>query len=179
MSTLFVNNLNTASGTDITVASGKTIKAPGMIVQVQSGQTSTQTTLASNRTTYTDVGLSVTITPKYANSKIYVNVTGNGYASDATDNPLHKIVRTVGGTATAIARTDYMFYGSPDGNGGAYCQSVMDSAQSTAAHEYKIQMRSDTDGGNVYFNVNDSSNAGPSGDVESQLSTIMVMEIAQ
>ena len=27
MSTLFVNNLNTASGTDITVASGKTIKA--------------------------------------------------------------------------------------------------------------------------------------------------------
>ena len=32
MSTLFVNNLNTVSGTDITVASGKTIKAPGMIV---------------------------------------------------------------------------------------------------------------------------------------------------
>ena len=73
MSTLFVNNLNTASGTDITVASGKTIKAPGMVVQVQSGQCVTQTTLSSNRATYTDVGLSVTITPKYANSKIYVN----------------------------------------------------------------------------------------------------------
>ena len=178
MSTLFVNNLNTASGTDITVASGKTIKAPGMVVQVQSGQCITQTTLSSNRATYTDVGLSVTITPKYANSKIYVNVTGNGYASSSTDNPLHKIVRTVSGSATTIASTDYMMYGSPDGNGGAYCQSVMDTAQSTAAHEYKIQMRSDKDTGNVYFNVNDSSNAAPAAN-ESMLSTIMVMEIAQ
>ena len=177
MSTLFVNNLNTASGTDITVASGKTIKAPGMVVQVQSGQCITQTTLSSNRATYTDVGLSVTITPKYANSKIYVNVTGNGYASDATDNPLHRIVRTVSGTATSIASTDYMMYGNQDGNGGAYCQSVMDTAQSTAAHEYKIQMRSDTDGGNVYFNVNDTNNQGTTN--EAQLSTIMVMEIAQ
>ena len=185
MSTLFVNNLNTSSGTTITIPTGKqlvgtdtnSIKAPGMIVQVQSGQCVSQTTLTSNRTTYTDVGLSVTITPKYSNSKIYVNVTGNGYASDATDNPLHRILRTVSGTATSIASTDYMMYGNPDGNGGAYCQSVMDTAQSTAAHEYKIQMRSDTDGGNVYFNVNDTNNQGTTN--EAQLSTIMVMEIAQ
>ena len=179
MSTLFVNNLNTASGTDITVASGKTIKAPGMVVQVQSGQCTTQTTLSSSRTTYTNVGLSVTITPKYANSKIYVNVTGNGYASAATDNPLHRIVRTVSGSATTIASTDYMMYAGTGGTGGAYCQSIMDTAQSTAAHEYRIQIRSDKDSDNVYFNVNDSSNAGPAGEVESQLSTIMVMEIAQ
>ena len=171
-STLTVDNI-------VGATSSGSVKMPaGYIVQVQSGQTIIQTTLASNRTTYTDVGLSVTITPKYANSKIYVNVTGNGYASDATDNPLHRIVRTVSGTATTIASTDYMMYGQPDGNGGAYCQSVMDSAQSTAAHEYKIQMRSDKDGGNVYFNVNDSSNAGPATN-ESMLSTIMVMEIAQ
>ena len=176
-STLKINNLDTASGTDITVASGKTIKAPGMVVQVQSGQLDTQLTLSSNRTTYTDTGLSVTITPKYSNSKIYVNATGNGYASDATDNPLHRILRTVGGTATSIAATDYMMYGSPDGNGGAYCQSVMDSAQSTAAHEYKVQIRSDTDGGNVYFNVNDTNNQGTTN--EAQRSTIMVMEIVQ
>ena len=171
-STLTVDNI-------VGATSSGSVKLPaGYIVQVQSGQTIIQTTLASNRTTYTDVGLSVTITPKYAKSKIYVNVTGNGYASDATDNPLHRIVRTVSGTATTIASTDYMMYGQPDGNGGAYCQSVMDSAQSTAAHEYKIQMRSDKDGGNVYFNVNDSSNAGPATN-ESMLSTIMVMEIAQ
>ena len=34
MSTLFVNNLNTASGTTITVPSGKDLTAPGHIIQV-------------------------------------------------------------------------------------------------------------------------------------------------
>ena len=186
MSTLFVNNLNTASGSTITIPTGKqligtdtnSIKAPGMVVQVQSGQCISQTTLSSNKTTYTDVGCSVTITPKYSNSKIYVTATGNGYAAASGDNPLHRILRTVGGTATSIASTDYMMYsGHGDGTGGAYCQSVMDTAQSTAAHEYKIQIRSDTDGGTVYFNVNDTNNQGTTN--EAQLSTIMVMEIAQ
>lgn len=178
MSTLFVNNLNTASGTDITVASGKTIKAPGMIVQVQSGQTDTQVTKSSSLATFSDTGLSVTITPKYSNSKIYVIATGNGYAAAGTDNPLHKIVRTVSGTATSIAATDYMMYsGHGDGTGGAYVQSVMDTAQSTAAHEYKVQIRSDNSAGTVYFNVNDTNNQGTT--VEAQRSTIMVMEIAQ
>ena len=127
MSTLFVNNLNTASGTDITVASGKTIKAPGMIVQVQSGQTSNQLTLNSNQSTQTDVGLSVTITPKYSNSKIYVIATGNSYAASNSDNPLHRIVRTVSGTATSIAATDYISYrgGGGGGTGTAYVLSLI------------------------------------------------------
>ena len=34
MSTLFVNNLNTASGTTITVPSGKVLTAPGHIIKV-------------------------------------------------------------------------------------------------------------------------------------------------
>ena len=179
MSTLFVNNLNTASGTDITVASGKTIKAPGMIVQVQSGQLDTQFTMSSNQSTQTDVGLSVTITPKYSNSKLFVQATGNTYSSAYNDNPLHRIVRTVGGVATSIAATDYMTYSQNNsgGQGGAYVQSVMDTAQSTAAHEYKIQIRSDLGNNTVYFNVNDTNNQGTS--EEAQRSTIMVMEIAQ
>jgi len=179
MSTLFVNNLNTASGTDITVASGKTIKAPGMIVQVQSGQLDTQFTMSSNQSTQTDVGLSVTITPKYSNSKLFVQATGNTYSSQYNDNPLHRIVRTVGGVATSIAATDYMTYSQNNsgGQGGAYVQSVMDTAQSTAAHEYKIQIRSDLGSNTVYFNVNDTNNQGTS--EEAQRSTIVVMEIAQ
>ena len=178
-STLKINNLDTASGTDITVASGKTIKAPGMIVQVQSGQLDTQLTLSTNRTTKTDTGLSVTITPKYSNSKLFVQATGNTYSAHYNDNPLHYIIRTVSGTATSVAATDYMTYSQNNsgGQGGAYVQSVMDTAQSTAAHEYKIQIRSDSDGGTVYFNVNDTNNQGTSD--EAQRSTIMVMEIAQ
>ena len=187
MSTLFVNNLNTASGSTITIPTGKqlvgtdinSIKAPGMIVQVQSGQVTVQTTLSSSQSTQTDVGLSVTITPKYSNSKIYVMATGNSYAASNSDNPLHRIVRTVSGTATSIAATDYISYrgGGGGGTGTSYVQSVMDSAQSTAAHEYKIQIRSDTGSGTVYFNVNDTNNQGTT--EEAQRSTIMVMEIVQ
>ena len=186
MSTLFVNNLNTASGSTITIPTGKqlvgtdinSIKAPGMIVQVQSAQTSVQLTLNSSQSTQTDVGLSVTITPKYSNSKIYVIATGNAYAASNSDNPLHRIVRTVSGTATSIAATDYIAYrgGGGGGTGTSYVQSVMDPAQSRAAHEYKIQIRSDTGSGTVYFNVRDA--AGGTSE-EAQLSTIMVMEIAQ
>jgi len=152
----------------------------GTIVQVQSGQLDTQLTLNTNKTTKTDTGLSVTITPKYSNSKLFVLSTGNTYSSVYNDNPLHYIIRTVSGTATSVAATDYITYNSSSsagGIGGAYVQSVMDSAQSTAAHEYKIQIRSDTDGGAIYFNVNDTNNQGTSD--EAQRSTIMVMEIAQ
>ena len=171
-STLTVDNI-------VGATTAANVKLPaGYIVQVQSGQTSNQLTLNSNQGTQTDVGLSVTITPKYSNSKIYVIATGNAYAASNSDNPLHRIVRTVGGTATSIAATDYIAYrgGGGGGTGTSYVQSVMDSAQSTAAHEYKVQIRSDTGGGIVYFNVRDS--AGGTSE-EAQLSTIMVMEIAQ
>ena len=186
MSTLFVNNLNTASGSTITIPTGKqligtdtnSIKAPGMIVQVVSGQLDDQLTLSTNKTVKTDTGLTVTITPKYSNSKLFVQATGNTYSAHYNDNPLHYIIRTVSGTATSIGATDYMTYSQNNsgGQGGAYVQSVMDTAQSTAAHQYKIQIRSDNNQGTVYFNVRDS--AGGIGD-EAQRSTIMVMEIAQ
>lgn len=177
MSEIRVDTIKTRAGA-VPTAKDLGLNIIGTIVQVQSGQLDTQLTKNSNHSTYSDTGLSVTITPKYANSKIYVIATGNGYASAGADNPLHKIVRTVSGTATSIAATDYMMYsGHGDGTGGAYVQSVMDTAQSTAAHEYKVQMRSDSSGGTVYFNVNDTNNQGTSD--EAQRSTIMVMEIAQ
>ena len=186
-STLKINNLDTASGSTITIPTGKqligtdinSIKAPGMIVQVVSGQLDAQLTLSTNKTVKTDTGLTVTITPKYSNSKLFVQATGNTYSAHYNDNPLHYIIRTVSGTATSIGATDYMTYNSGSsagGIGGAYVQSVMDTAQSTAAHQYKIQIRSDNNQGTVYFNVRDS--AGGIGD-EAQRSTIMVMEIAQ
>ena len=172
-STLTVDNI-------VGATTAANVKLPaGYVIQVQSGQLDTQLTKSSSLSTFSDTGLSVTITPKYSNSKIYVSATGNTYSAHYNDNPLHKIVRTVGGVATSIAATDYMTYSANNsgGQGGAYVQSVMDTAQSTAAHEYKVQIRSDTSGGTVYFNVNDTNNQGTT--VEAQRSTIIVMEISQ
>ena len=82
MSTLFVNNLNTASGTTITVPTGKQLiatdtgglKAPGTIVQITNGVLKTRAQTAS--TTSTSTGLTASITPKFSTSKVLVQVTG-------------------------------------------------------------------------------------------------------
>ena len=98
MSTLFVNNLNTASGTTITVPTGKqligtdinSIKAPGMIIQMQSSVLpggNDQTSSGS----FIDTGLSCNITPKYSNSKILILV--------------HYVISVV--TASSHARCDF------------------------------------------------------------------------
>ena len=92
MSTLFVNNLNTASGTDITIPTGKKlvgtdgggISAPGMVVQfvhknVGILQLSASATLVSLST--------IDITPKFANSKIFIQVLNHMYIKSlAADN---------------------------------------------------------------------------------------------
>ena len=70
MSTLFVNNLNTASGTTITVPSGKVLTAPGHIIQVVDVSGNTQSTTTSK--TNVRVGVEAAITPKFSNSKIIV-----------------------------------------------------------------------------------------------------------
>ena len=74
MSTLFVNNLNTASGTDITIPTGKKlvvtdtggVKVPGSVVQfAYRDPTAAYVTQASaSSTSYTNTNISVTITPK-------------------------------------------------------------------------------------------------------------------
>ena len=83
MSTLFVNNINTASGTDITIPTGKKlvgtdgggISAPGMPVQIVASQTTLgSTTMNSN--SYVATGTAVSITPKLAGSKIYLDCRG-------------------------------------------------------------------------------------------------------
>ena len=80
MSTLFVNNLNTASGSTITIPTGKTLKATdtpivgaGNIIQVVQGTALGSAT--SSSTSFVESGIDVDITPKYASSKILIQAT--------------------------------------------------------------------------------------------------------
>ena len=90
MSTLFVNNLNTASGTTITVPSGKVLTAPGHIIQVVNANGNTQSTTTS--TTNVRVGIEAAITPKFSNSKIVVlcNATLRWENGDCGFTALHR-----------------------------------------------------------------------------------------
>lgn len=78
MSTLFVNNLTTASGSTITVPTGKTIigtdtgsiKAPGTPLQIVYAIIQTHPQYGS--TSYVATDVQVAITPKFANSKFLI-----------------------------------------------------------------------------------------------------------
>ena len=98
MSTLFVNNLNTASGSTITIPTGKqlivtdegAVRVPGTILHVidVSGNTATTVTSTSN----VRVGIEAAITPKASNSKIIVlcNATVRWGSGDTGFTALHR-----------------------------------------------------------------------------------------
>ena len=92
MSTLFVNNLNTASGTTITVPTGKTlvgtdigsIKAPGTPIQVV--YNSVQTHAQYDSTSYAATDVEVAITPKFATSKFLIEAVYSGGTNAGNSN---------------------------------------------------------------------------------------------
>ena len=89
MSTLRVDNLNARTGTTISIPTGNSFYVPGHIIQVvnqtsNTATTSTATIPYDNTIPQITEGfeiLSVTITPKSANSKLFFNVLFNGYHS--------------------------------------------------------------------------------------------------
>jgi len=78
MSTLFVNNLNTASGSTITVPTGKqiigtdarTFKAPGMVIQIS--QAYARGAVTNSTTTLAGTGLDIDFTPSSTSSKVLI-----------------------------------------------------------------------------------------------------------
>jgi hypothetical protein len=72
MSTLYVDTLEPNQNTAIDVAAGK-LKAVGSVVQIQES-TMSGSAASVTASSFTDTGLSVNITPKFATSKILVFV---------------------------------------------------------------------------------------------------------
>jgi hypothetical protein len=138
----------------------------GKILQVVYGTTSTLASTSS--TTYSDTGLSVTITPSSATNKVLVLVSQNGcYKGSATSgNSLNlKLLRD----STEIAKFSeligleaavvYQYLGS-----ASVC--VLDTPATTSAVVYKTQQANYVSGAYVATQIN--SNA---------LSTIVAMEV--
>ena len=173
MSQLRVNSVTNVGGTGSTYA-------PGHVVQVVSATKTDTFTTAS--TTFADVtGLSVSITPSSATSKIYVVANVSGSATPATVAIGMRLMRD--STAIAVgnvagSRTPVSLAGIPTDNGQliALPVSFLDSPATTSATTYKIQVRGNT-ANTVAVNrgVTDTDGAAYSRTV----STITVMEVAQ
>jgi hypothetical protein len=182
MSNLTVGSLSGLSANNfvIDVASGSKIVQPGAVLQVVS--TTKTDTFSTTSTTYTDItGLSVTITPTLASSKIFVQANVSFGRSAVTYSYL-LLLRD----STAIARGDAA--GSrdratgalyPGGEGlssqlGAETVSFLDTPNTTSPLTYKLQTRVGAGTGFVNRSGSDSDTAS----FVRTVSTITLMEIA-
>jgi hypothetical protein len=137
------------TGQVLTVAGGvptwATAAAGGKVLQVVSNTYSTETTIAS--TTMTDTGLSATITPTSATSKILVLVTQNwnSYRQESFRSAAYQIVR--GATAINVIGSSGNEYtadaSSTTVNGrnanGVHTVVYLDSPATTSSTTYKTQ----------------------------------------
>jgi len=133
----------------------------GGIVQVVQASTNTQVNI--NTQTYTDTGLSATITPRFASSKILVITNHQIYAASTGDNDFYFGIRYLRDSTTIFTPT-------ADSNGPfdygmqAYGVSTtrvwysrcsppefLDSPNTTRAVTYKTQARTYLNNANVYF----------------------------
>jgi hypothetical protein len=137
----------------------------GSVLQVITGSTSTNVTNSTN--TYVDTGITATITPKYASSKILIIITISGLTKSA-DNYYNRI-------ALKTLRDSTQIDLSLANNWQKLAQyfrvtaskSLTDLPNTTAAVTYKMQFMNEQNTSNVQIQTDSNSGA----------STITLMEI--
>lgn len=127
----------------------------GSVLQVVSGSTSTQVNVAS--TTYTDTGLTASITPSSTSSKIFATVQGGSFYNTTTAGVTMRC--TIYRDSTNLGDSDYGLarYSSPGGSWTItpHSFSVLDSPSSTSSLTYEVYYRNADASANIQFNSTD------------------------
>jgi len=161
MSTLYVDTINEKT-------SGNGVQIPGHVIQVVNATYNTQTSNSS--VTFADTGLTASITPLSASSKILVTVNVSG---------LRKVTNNTWVELRLLRNSSVLFNmessagrngSSTDNAVGSASTSYLDSPATTSATTYKVQFSSANNNAEVFINI--SGNTGST-------STITLMEIAQ
>jgi len=143
MSTLHVENLKGLSSggnaNKIIVPSGQTLTAPGHVIQTVDSSNSTELTTSSSGT-WVDAGETITITPKFATSKLHMWV----YAADEVYGAANQgsAYRIMNGS-TIVYDNEYSNYNS-DENTQRIDKVILlhiESAANTSARTYTLQVR--------------------------------------
>ena len=132
---ILVADSSTATGLKWATASGG-----GKVLQVVNATYATQTSTSSN--TFSDTGITATITPSSATSKVMVIVSFAFGKSDQNANSRGNLkflrdATTVGGGQTSFLRTSSATFQTIQ-----YATSFVDSPASTSALVYKVQFSS-------------------------------------
>lgn len=137
----------------------------GKVLQVVNATYSTQT--ATTSTTYADTGLTATITPTSATSKILVLVNQVGCSRYAGTSNAAMELRLLRDATQIIQFERYFGFSTVEINGGASSTSYLDSPATTSATTYKTQLKIGGGGTSGTFAV--QANSGTS--------TITLLEI--
>ena len=150
-STLKINNLDTASGTTITIPTGKSLYAPGHVIQVLSQEITAYTGTGS--TSLVATGFTLTITPKSTASKIKCTAGFNGfYANTVGAGASFQLYK--GGSFLAWLN-NISGYAHPSGQAHQSSSPTMmyvDSPSTTSATTYAIFFARAGGSGNIFFN---------------------------
>ena len=140
---------------------GNGVHIAGHVVQVVTGTITSETQVTSN--TLVDTGLSVTITPKFNTSKIFISVSNLGICY-ATQYVRHKLLR-----GSTVICGDFAYNNNNYWMPVNFAMSILDSPATTSATTYKTQIGASANGDLRY-------NYG--GDGTGSNASITAMEIA-
>lgn len=138
----------------------------GSVIQVVNATYSTQ--VSTTGTSFVATGLTASITPKFATSKIIVIVNQNGCGKNSTGAPSLGLRLYRNGSSIAIFAQDSLYSGtSVELREMSYSITYQDSPATTSATTYSTVFNNNQASGTVYVNYG------------SDVSTITLMEIAQ
>jgi len=173
-----------ANPTTVEISSGHVLKQPGLAVQTLYSYLQGQVTTTNTASSPVDTGLSVSITPKFADSKLFITAnmhTYNGSTSTGLDLWLYRdgsavseapVNRTGTGNSATTSLGRYAYANGYNTGGAsivAQTQQFWISANNTSATTFKIYFNA-YNAGTAYINVNN---------VNGPFSSMVVQEIAQ
>jgi hypothetical protein len=123
----------------------------GTVLQVV--QTVVSTLVNNSTASYIDTGLTATITPKSATSKILVISNQSLYADTAIAEMGYALIR--GSTTLDAQKAPVFSYGNAIVGQGVY--NYLDAPNTTSATTYKTMFARLTGGGNIYANINNNA----------------------
>jgi hypothetical protein len=178
--TIAAPNTNTDRSITIPDKAGEIAVGAGTIVQVVQGTTSTE--VAITGTTYTDTGLSASITPTSSSNKvlIFVNQPYNS-ARDVVDHGFGmKLLRDsteilIPTRVTSSAAPISFFFDNSNNDWGHINLSYLDSPSTTSSTTYKTQARPYFDSSNGVVRLQRGSSSAVYD--QNPTSTIILMEV--
>lgn len=124
------------------IASPSTVAIPGHVIQVVQG-TGGGSGISTTSTSFSDINLSVSITPQSTNSKILVTCNLVGYSYTEPGNDAQAIFNLVRNTTSIMESRcgDHNGNGSRSDDISPITMSYLDSPSTTSSTIYKVQYK--------------------------------------